>query len=117
MPNLPIDWASVDWLYVAVLTVFAFLSTLIGTLLSFKRAFLGAVLSALLFAAAFTFWTYYPHGLPLPTSIAGQKPPATQGTLSVQAPAAPVVPSAPAKPANPVTTVPPPPSSPPDKSQ
>lgn len=114
MPNVPIDWANVDWLYVAVLTVFAFLSTLIGTLLSFKRAFVGAVLSALLFAAAFTFWTYYPHGLPLPTSIAGQKPPATQGT---QAPAAPVVPSAPAKPANPVTTIPPPPSSPPDKSQ
>ncbi len=116
MPNVPIDWARVDWLYVAVLAVFAFLSTLIGTLLSFKRAFVGAVLSALLFAAAFTFWTYYPHGLPLPTSIAGQKPPATEGTLSVQAPAA-LVPSAPAKPSNPVTTIPPPSSTPPDKSQ
>jgi hypothetical protein len=23
--------------------------------------------SALLFAAAFVFWNYYPHGLPLPT--------------------------------------------------
>ena len=33
------DWASVDWLYVAVLAVFVFFSTLIGVLLSFKRAF------------------------------------------------------------------------------
>ncbi len=113
MPNVPIDWASVDWLYVVVLAVFAFLSTMIGTLLSFKRVIFSAVLSALLFAAAFIFWTYYPHGLPLPTSIAGQKPPATQGTLGVQAPVGPVVPSAPAKPANPVTTIP----SPSDKSQ
>lgn len=28
--------------------------------------FIGAVLSTLLFAAAFVFWNYYPHGLPLP---------------------------------------------------
>ena len=39
-----IDWASVNWLYVAVLTAFVFFSTLIGALLSFKRAFRTAVL-------------------------------------------------------------------------
>lgn len=70
-----IDWASVNWLYVAVLMALVFFSTLIGALLSSKRAFRTAVLSALLFAAAFVFWTYYPHGLPLPTSLAGQKAP------------------------------------------
>jgi len=62
---VPIDWAKVDWLYVGLLALFVFLSTLIGT---FKRAFFSAALSALLFAAFFVFWTYYPHNLPLPTS-------------------------------------------------
>ena len=70
-----IDWASVNWLYVAVLTTLVFFSTLIGALLSFKRTFRTAVLSALLFVAAFIFWTYYPHGLPLPTSITAEKAP------------------------------------------
>ena len=76
MSDIPIDWASVNWLYVTILSVFVFFSTLIGTLLAFKRAFWGAVLSALLFAAAFVFWNHYPHGLPLPTSATGQKAPA-----------------------------------------
>jgi len=69
-----IDWASVNWLYVAVLSALVFFSTLIGALLSFKRAFRTAALSALLFAAGFVFWTYYPHGLPLPTSVTEKAP-------------------------------------------
>lgn len=109
MPAVPIDWATVNWLYVAILAVFVFFSTLIGTVLALKRSFPGAVLSALLFSAAFVFWTYYPHGLPLPTSVTAQKtPPAL---------AAPAAPSAPVTPANPVTPLPPPPSSQPDNSQ
>ncbi|MGA7518120.1 MAG: hypothetical protein WBW28_14370, partial [Pseudolabrys sp.] len=59
-----IDWANVNWLYVIVLAIFVFLSTMIGTLLSFRYVFYSAVLSASLFAAAFVFWNYYPHGLP-----------------------------------------------------
>jgi hypothetical protein len=109
IPDLHIDWANVSWLYVTVLALFVFISTLIGTLLSFKRVLLGSVLSAVLFAAAFVFWTYYPHGLPLPTSIAAQKAPATPAAPPAQA-----APSAPVKPPeNPVTTLPPEPSSPP----
>jgi hypothetical protein len=103
MLNLPaplIDWASVNWLYVAVLAVFVFFSTLIGMLLSFKRVFGSALLSTLLFAAAFVLWTYYPHGLPLPTSVAAQKAPA-----------------APATPSSPVTPLSPPSSSPPSNPQ
>ena len=99
------DWASVDWLYVAVLAVFVFFSTLIGVLLSFKRAFVSALLSTLLFAAAFVLWTYYPHGLPLPISVAAQKA------------ATPATPAAPATPSSPVTPLSPPPSSPPGNSQ
>ena len=75
--DVPIDWASVNWLYVVVLSVIVFFSTLICTL-----AFRGAVLSALLFAAAFVFWTYYPHGLPLPTSVTAQKTPAPAGSAA-----------------------------------
>jgi hypothetical protein len=109
IPDVPIDWASVSWLYVAVLAVFVFVSTLIGTLLSFKRLLLGAVLSAVLFAAVFVFWTYYPHGLPLPTSVTAQKTaaPATPAASPRAAPSPPV------KPDNPVTTLPAEPPSPP----
>lgn len=74
-----IDWANVNWLYVIVLAIFVFFSTIIGTILSFRYVFYSAVLSALLFAAAFVFWNYYPHNLPLPTLMtAQQRAPATQ---------------------------------------
>jgi len=97
MQNLPtIDWANVNWLYVAVLAVFVFCSTLIGMLLSFKRAFRSALLSALLFAAAFVFWNYSPHGLPLPTMITTQNTPVPAATADR---------SAQVKPAQPDTTI------------
>jgi hypothetical protein len=67
LTNLPIDWANVNWPYVIALVLLVFVCTLIGTSASFRRTFLGGVLTALLFFAAFVYWTYYPHGLPLPT--------------------------------------------------
>ena len=115
MPTVPIDWASVNWLYVAVLTVVVFFSTLIGTLLSFRRAFSGAVLSALLFAAAFVYLTYYPHGLPLPTMATAPAMPRT--TAAPAPPVAPAAPSATVKPVAPDTAVSPPLSSPSGNSQ
>jgi hypothetical protein len=99
MPDIPIDWLTVDWLYVAVLAVFVFLSTIIGNLISLNRRLTGAVLSAVLFAVAFVFWTYYPHHLPLPTRLAGDKPAAV---------AAPAGPAASVRPRNPVTDITPP---------
>ena len=33
---MPIDWAAVNWVYVALLSGFAFLGSLIGNLLSFR---------------------------------------------------------------------------------
>src|SRR5262245_63994291 len=79
LATIAIDWANVNWLYVTVLAIIVFLSTMIGTILSFRHVFYGAVLSALLFAAAFVFWNYYPHDLPLPTFMtAQQKVPPTQ---------------------------------------
>ena len=98
---MSIDLGQVDWLYVAVLAVFAFVANLVANLLSFNRRVIGAVLAAALFAAIFVFWTYYPHGLPLPTSIATQKSSATA--------VAPVAPAIPQRPSNPITDITPPP--------
>jgi hypothetical protein len=100
MNSIPIDWANVNWVYVGVLAVFVFVATLIGNLFALNHRGFGAFLSALLFAAIFVFWSYYPHGLPLPTSLA-QKP-------AITMPAAAPVPPAPVKPANPVTDITPP---------
>jgi hypothetical protein len=95
---MPIDLAQVDWFFVFVLTVFVFVASGIGNLLSFNHRGTAAALSALAFALAFIFWAYYPHGLPLPTTLTAQKAPASST-------AAPAVPAAPAKPHNPVTDI------------
>jgi hypothetical protein len=99
---MPIDLGQVDWLYVAVLAVFAFAANIVANLLSFRRRGIAAILAAVLFAAIFVFWTYYPHGLPLPTSIAGQKSPVTA--------AVPAAPATPPRPSNPITDISPSPS-------
>jgi uncharacterized membrane protein YuzA (DUF378 family) len=56
---MPIDLSAVNWVYVGVLSVFAFVATVIGN-----------ILAAIVFAALFVGWTYYPHHLPLPTRLA-----------------------------------------------
>jgi hypothetical protein len=109
MAGMPIDLATVDWLYVVILALFVFIAALIGNFLSFGRRVLGAVLSAILFAAAFVAWTYYPHHLPLPTTLTPPK-------AAVTTAPAPVAPAAPTRPRNPVTDITPPattPASPP----
>jgi hypothetical protein len=60
---MPIDWASVNWLNVGLLSGFVFLAALIGNIVSFKGRLFSAIVTALLFAAIYVFWTYYPHGL------------------------------------------------------
>ncbi len=99
---MPIDLAQVDWLYVIVLALFVFLACLIGSILAFNSRMTAALLAALLFAAMFVGWTYYPHGLPLPTRLTDYtaKPPV--------APATQAAPAAPARPRNPVTDITPP---------
>ena len=66
---MPIDLSAVNWLYVAILSGFVFVAALLGSLISFRNKFYAAILAAILFAAAFVFWTYYPHeNLPAPLS-------------------------------------------------
>jgi hypothetical protein len=103
MPDVGIDWAEVNWFYVAVLAVFVFLSTVIGNLLSFHHRGTAAILSAFFFAVIFLFWSYYPHNLPLPTALAPAAPP--PGTAE---PVTPATPQAPARPRNPITDITPP---------
>ena len=72
---MPIDLSAVKWLYVAILSrACVFVATLLGSIISFRNKFAAAIIAAVLFAAAFMFWTYYPRdNLPdaiksLPTS-------------------------------------------------
>ena len=99
---MPIDWASVNWVYTGVLAVFAFFSTLVGSLLSFNHRGWEALLSALVFAAIFVLYSYYPHHLPLPNPLAPQKPAAAAPAPVL---AAPPPPTAPSPPRNPVTDI------------
>jgi len=100
-----IDLATVDWVYVGVLAVLVFLATLIANVLTFGHRGMAAFLSAVLFAAFFVGWTYYPHGLPLPTRLAAPAPVAAPAPPPPPAPAAPVQPQ---RPQNPVTDITPP---------
>ena len=51
---------------------YVFVATAVANLLSLDR-WVSAWTAALLFAAMFVFWTYYPNWPSLPTSIADQK--------------------------------------------
>jgi hypothetical protein len=64
---MSVDWASVNWGYVALLSGFAFIAALVVNFITFGHRLAGAILTALLFAAIFVFATYYPHGIALPT--------------------------------------------------
>jgi hypothetical protein len=102
--GMPIDLASVNWLYVAILAVFVFVASLIGNFMSLGRRGTGALLTAILFAIAFVAWSYYPHHLPLPTSLNPPAPPVAAAPPPATAPE----PVAPVRPANPVRDITPP---------
>jgi uncharacterized membrane protein len=64
---MPIDLSAVNWSYVGILSLLAFVASLLGSLISFRNKFAAAIIAAVLFAAGFVFWTYYPHdNLPSP---------------------------------------------------
>jgi len=64
---MPIDWASVNWGYVALLSGFTFIAALVANFITFRHRLAAAILAAVLFAAIFVLATYYPHGIALPT--------------------------------------------------
>ena len=70
---MPIDLATVNWHFVAVMAVFAFVAALLGGLISFRNRIGAALVSAILFAAMYVAWNYYPHPqiqLPIVSSYA-----------------------------------------------
>ncbi|HEV8467087.1 MAG TPA: hypothetical protein VGQ63_19030 [Pseudolabrys sp.] len=99
---MPIDLSQVDWLYVALLAIFVFVTAYVGGFLAFGRRWTAALASTVLFVALFVFWTYYPHRVPGPRAISL---PGATTTTAVPAPAAPAAPAAPQKPRNPVTDI------------
>jgi len=64
---MPIDISYVDWLFVGLMAVFAFVAALLGSLIAFRNRFAGAIIAGILFAVIFVFWNTYPHPqVPLP---------------------------------------------------
>ncbi len=63
---MPIDLSTVNWTFVGLMAVLAFVAALLGSLIAFRNRFLGAILAAILFAIGFVAWNYYPHNFGLP---------------------------------------------------
>jgi hypothetical protein len=65
--TMPIDLSTVNWVFVGLMAVFAFIASLLGTLISLSNRFVGAIIAGVLFAVIFVAWNYYPHPtIPLP---------------------------------------------------
>jgi hypothetical protein len=58
---MAVDLTTVNWIYVALMAGFAFVAALLGSLISFRNRVGGALVAAILFAAMYVAWNYYPH--------------------------------------------------------
>lgn len=70
---MPIDLSAVNWVFVAIMAVFAFVAALLGGLISFRNRIGAALITAILFAAMYVAWNHYPHPqiqLPIVSSYA-----------------------------------------------
>ncbi len=63
---MPIDLSAVNWLFVILMGVMAFVAALLGGVIAFRNRFVGAIIAGILFAAGFVAWNYYPHSFGLP---------------------------------------------------
>ena len=50
---MPIDLSTVNWLFVVLMAVFAFVAALLGSLIAFRNRFAGAIIAGILFAVIF----------------------------------------------------------------
>ncbi len=81
---MSIDWASVNWGYVVLLSAFTFIAALVANVVTFRHRLAAAILSALLFAVIFVIATYYPHGISLPTLKSSDAPGAPAAPTSTR---------------------------------
>ncbi len=58
---MAIDLTTVNWIYVALMAGFASVAALLGSVISFRNRVGGALVAAILFAAMYVAWNYYPH--------------------------------------------------------
>ena len=58
---MPIDMSTVNWTFVGLMALFAFVTALLGSIIAFRNRFMGAIIAGILFAVFFVFWNYYPH--------------------------------------------------------
>jgi len=64
---MPFDISTVNWSYVALMGVFAFIAALLGSVISLRSRIVGSIIAGVLFAVIFVAWNYYPHPMiPLP---------------------------------------------------
>jgi hypothetical protein len=63
---MAIDLSTVNWEFVGLMGVLAFVAALLGSVIAYSNRFAGAVLAGILFAAGFVAWNYYPHSFGLP---------------------------------------------------
>jgi len=64
---MPIDLSTVNWVFVGLMALFAFVAALLGSLIAYRNRFMGAIIAGILFAVIFVLWNTYPHPqLPLP---------------------------------------------------
>ncbi len=72
---MAIDISTVNWIFVGLMTAFAFIASLLGSLIALRNRFVGAIIAAVLFAVMYVLWNYYPHPtIPLPIVTAYTTP-------------------------------------------
>ena len=59
---MPIDWATLPWTALGLLAALTFVASLIGHSLT-RNAFMGAIITVIIFVAVYVFWDFYPHNL------------------------------------------------------
>jgi hypothetical protein len=58
---MPINWADLPLQAIGLLAGLTFVASLIGHSLT-RSAFVGAILTVIIFVAIYIAWDYYPHG-------------------------------------------------------
>jgi uncharacterized membrane protein YuzA (DUF378 family) len=68
---MPMDLSTVNWVFVGLMALFAFVAALLGSLIAYRNRFMGAIIAGILFAVIFVVWNTYPHpqlSLPIVTT-------------------------------------------------
>jgi hypothetical protein len=59
---MAINFADVMWVPLGLLALLVFVSSLIGNSIV-RNAFVGSIITVIIFVAFYIFWDYYPHNL------------------------------------------------------